>query len=99
MMAPDSYNRNVQHHDLHLTSQQTHLQSEGTQQLRAAYTSKADLDLWCAPTPCEGVQQSNAAEKHVLPAVTAAKGGQVAVIRQGQGGVAIARTGGLPLHL
>jgi len=88
-----------QHHDLHFTSQRPHLQSAWTQQQRTANRSKADLDLGGAPTPCEGVQQSNAAEEHVLPAVTAAKGGQVAVIRQGQGGVAVARAGGLPLHL
>ena len=64
-----------------------------------AWTSKADLDLGGAPTPCEGVQQSNVAEEHVLPAVTAAEGCEVAVIRQGQGGVAVAGAGGLPLHL
>ena len=64
-----------------------------------AWTSKADLDLGGAPAPCEGVQQSNVAEEHVLPAVAAAEGCQVAVIRQGQGGVAVAGAGGLTLYL
>lgn len=57
------------------------------------------LDLWGTPAPSQGVQESDAAEEHVLSLITASKRGQVAPIGQAHCAVAIARTGRLALHL